>query len=797
MRTCALACMILLAAEAMLSAAAPQPEQLFANGVAVDLSPLALANERSVERLVALPGGLVVGSTSGLAAHLFAYDPEADELYDLDRIPGPVSLSALTVESGVRIYHTPAEYELYAGTMRCDDFPAKAGRRFAGGHLYKYQLDRATMSVRRTDLGVPVQGQGLYALRADSKRGVIYGITHPDGELIAYELDTGKVHRCGSVASLTPITEEKRLPRDIWIGSDDRAHTSGPDGYLHYCDPETWELVKSDVRLPAVLGRHALAYLESATAGRDGTIYGGTSDGYVFSLDAKTGAVRNHGKALRQAHIAGLVAGMDGVIYGVGGEPAGYPRGFAFDPGTGSFILGSYPKMADPSSRDSISAGYSAMAVGDGGRVFVGEKGRIGRLVVFPPEGVEDTGGQEEVVAEPVAESPPSAPLGPAPRERFLDCQLVHAPDDVVDPGEGIAYTAIELGKDGCVYIGTCHYLDTAWMIRYVPERNRIEKVADAASLTHWFHRGYYAQSKLHAKVLVAADGTVYFGSNQGFMDSEHRSEWGEDEIGYPGGHLLAYHPAKDLAYDLGMLGRGASAQFFAGAIDDKRGKLYYWGGPDFIVHDIETSRTELKGQLTGQARYFAIDKAGVVWIPGASDPVPVIERYDPRKGYLETLPLDIAGDGEYRAPYAWVMGAEGTKVYGWATSHPDIMEFDIAEAGESVPMRGVAPTMGSEHAHYDVTDIHAAVLGADGRLYCPVLAESRHDGSTGVHLIRYDPATEAATDLGIIRSRNRPGYSANIDRMQGGCVAPDGTLYLMEMGPKLSLLIFPQLTSE
>jgi len=787
MRKCAAACVMFLAIGAW-AAAGPQPEQLLANGIAVDLSALALANERSVERLLVLPDGLVVGTTSGLAAHLFAYDPDAEQLYDLDRIPGPIGLSALTL----------CGEDLYAGTMRCSDFPAKAGKRFQSGHLYRYRLDRRTMLVERDDLGVLVKGQGLYALAADPERRVLYGITRPDGDFIAYDIDRKKTRRCGSAANIAPITEEKRLPRALWIGSDGRAYTSGPEGHLYYCDPATWQLVRCAARLPAVLGRHPLAYLEAATMGSDGKVYGGTSDGYIFSYDPAADEIINHGKPLRQAHIAGLVTGPDGTIHGIGGEPAGYPRGFAFDPGTHSFALGSYPKMADPSSRDSITAGYGALAIDGQGRIFLGEKGRIGRLLVFPPAGAEQIAEGEEEKAEDTSGAEEQAAPAPAhPTEkRFIDCELVHAPDSVIDPGEGIAYTAIELGKDGCVYIGTCHFLDTAWIIRYVPERNRIEPVADAASLINWYHRGYYAQSKLHAKVLVGRDGKVYFGSNQGFMDSEHRSEWGEDEIGYPGGHLLVYDPAKDLAYDLGMPGRGASAQFFAGAIDDDRGKLYYWAGPDFIVHDIGTNRTERKGQLTGQPRYFVIDKGGVVWIPGASSPVPVIERYDPRKEYLETLPLEIGGPGEYRTPYPWVINAAGTRIYGLATGSPHIMEFDIAEAGESVPMRHVAPTMGPEHEQYDVKDIHAAVLGMDGRLYYPVLAEDLRDGSSGVHLMRYDPATERVTDLGIIRPKNKPGYFANVDRMQGGCVAPDGTLYLMEMRPKLSLLIFPQLTA-
>ncbi|MFQ5810062.1 MAG: hypothetical protein ACE5JM_10630, partial [Armatimonadota bacterium] len=385
MRTCALAGIALLVAGGIV-AASPQPEQLFANGVAIDLSPLALANERSVERLLVLPDGLVVGATSGLAAHLFVYDPDTAQLYDLDRVPGPVSLAALT-----RIGD-----DLYAGTMRCDEYPAKAGKPFRGGHLYRYRLDRATMQARRDDLGVPVRGQGLYALQAGPERGVLYGITHPDGEFIAYELDGGKVHRCGSVANLTPITGEKRLPREIWIGPNGRAYTSGPEGYLYYCDPGTWQLVRSEARLPAVLGRHALACLEAVTVGRDGRVYGGTSDGYIFSYDAATGEMVNHGKPLRQAHIAGLVADPDGTVRGIGGEPAGYPRGFAFDPGAHGFALGSYPKMADPSSRDSITAGYNAMAIDGRGRIFVGERGRIGRLLVFPPHDEE----QEEDIAE-------------------------------------------------------------------------------------------------------------------------------------------------------------------------------------------------------------------------------------------------------------------------------------------------------------------------------------------------------------------------------------------------------------
>ena len=43
------------------------------------------------------------------------------------------------------------------------------------------------------DLGVPSEGHGIYALAIDRPRGMIYGLTYPDGEFFRCEIQPGRV----------------------------------------------------------------------------------------------------------------------------------------------------------------------------------------------------------------------------------------------------------------------------------------------------------------------------------------------------------------------------------------------------------------------------------------------------------------------------------------------------------------------------------------------------------------------------------------------------------------------------
>src|SRR5262245_42960862 len=67
---------------------------------------------------------------------------------------------------------------LYGGTI-----PDKSGD---SGHLFKFRVQ--ANEIEAFDLGVPVAGQGIFALSLDALRGKIYGISHPSGSFFAQDL---------------------------------------------------------------------------------------------------------------------------------------------------------------------------------------------------------------------------------------------------------------------------------------------------------------------------------------------------------------------------------------------------------------------------------------------------------------------------------------------------------------------------------------------------------------------------------------------------------------------------------
>ena len=102
---------------------------------------------------------------------------------------------------------------------------------------------------------------------------------------------------------------------------------------------------------------------------------------------------------------------------------------------------------------------------------------------------------------------------------------------------------------------------------------------------------GINTQGKIHAKIVVGADGRVWFASKQAHEIFDTRPEYGEDGDGFPGGHLCYFDPKTGFSRSMGILKKQEGV--VAGAIDDKRGKLYYRSEPKnvFLVYDIRPAR--------------------------------------------------------------------------------------------------------------------------------------------------------------------------------------------------------------
>src|SRR3989304_5898370 len=101
----------------------------------------------------------------------------------------------------------------------------------------------------------------------------------------------------------------------------------------------------------------------------------------------------------------------------------------------------------------------------------------------------------------------------------------------------GGAYTAIQAGPDGRVYLGTTFYKGFARLVALPPGGREFQLIADMGAATGDRTLGPDAQAKIHTKPAVAPDGRVYFGTKSG--EPAEKAAAGT----YPGGHFLVYGP--------------------------------------------------------------------------------------------------------------------------------------------------------------------------------------------------------------------------------------------------------------
>jgi streptogramin lyase len=791
------------------------------DGEAIPLDQAIPANERGILCLAADGERRIYGGTTGRAAHLFLYDPQKKAVRSLARLDGGVGFAytLLRLPDG----------SLIAGTQADPTGIAVKTDPRAVGHLYRF-TPTANGPAKVEDLGVPVPGQGIYTLAFLDQAQEVVGNTWPDGHFFSYHFKAKKFHDQGAIAGYrtyeTPqhaedlnrgtgeqLSYPRQVSRAILVDPEGRAYTGGADGFLYRYDPRDKKIKKLELALPALPGRGPWASLDAVAPGRGQAVQlGGTSDGYLFAIFFENGRpeprLQSLGKALRQGAVQGLVTPSDDCreACGVGGDPGGMPRWFRLTNTLGPAASAPHFETAltpggIPVVDGQVSMiGFGALLADGPHALYAGERDRIARLVRYPLAKVEKAPPQPPAA---VPAAPPPAFDAPAK----LDCRVVFAPQGTTTDGSG--YTAIEVGKDGRVYVGAARYGGYAWLLRFDPAAAPLfmDKVVSMQQLTGERRAGINTQGKIHAKIIVGDDGRVWFASKQAHEIFDTRPEYGEDPDGFPGGHLCYFDPRTGFSRSMGILKKQEG--LMCGAIDNARGKLYYRSEPKnhFLVYDLKTGDVQDRGHVGAFCRYSAIDQPGAVYCPGRGQ---YLARYDPETGYVEDLAIKVEGSGGYLAPYVIAVGPNG-KLYGVAAAHPWLMEFDIdhIKGGPfpEVTMRNVAP---AAPAGLPVLDIHAGVFGKDGKFYYPLNTSGplAPGGKPEPHLriMRFDPATKKVETAGIPHvvgldeakvkhAYTRPAKYV-LQYMQGAAVGADGSLYLMAIYPQLSVACFPKLTA-
>ncbi|MFN4260108.1 MAG: hypothetical protein ACK4RK_12500 [Gemmataceae bacterium] len=817
---------------------ADNPVDLFYRGQGIELNQAIPANERGVLCLTTDGQGRIFGGTTGHAAHLFSHDEKTGAARSLARLEGGIGLSYNLIQL--------PDGSLITGTQADPTGIATRTDPKAVGHLYRFTLS-GNGAAKIEDLGVPVPGQGIYTIAYVEKSGEIAGNTWPDGHFFTYDLKAKTFKDHGAIAGYrtfeTPFYAEKvnfgtnrnvhyprQVSRAIVIDpATGAAYTAGAtdprregrthSGNLYRYDPESRTLEKLDLTLPAIPSREPWTSLDAAVAypcqsGKKGDytcIVGGTSDGYLFELRLyKDGPVlRPRGKPFNQGTIQALVAlppekdeegSLSHTVVGVCGNAEGMPRSFVFQQGNSSSGIwpGPVPRVDGQPSMN----GIGAMLYDGKGNVYAGERDRIARLIRFPlvpPTPQKATPRKRPAPAEDVKVEP----------VRPLDCHIVFAP--LGSTTEASGYTAIEVGQDGQVYVGSARYGGYGWLLRFDPTKKPtfMDKVVSLRDLSGERLEGINTQGKIHSKILVGADGKIWFASKQAHEAFGDRPEYAEQPQGYPGGHMCYFDPKTGFARSLGIL--KPQEGLVAGAIDDARGKVYWRSEPKnhFIVYDLKTGAVRDAGHVGNQCRYYAIDAKGYVYTTGRGD---TLCRYNPETGYVEDLAVKMANDGGYRSPYVLAMGPNG-KLYGAGFGHPYILEYDVDQVKSgpfpTVTVRNAAP---AAPAGLPVLDIHAGVFGKDGQFYYPLntsVPGARNGKPAAIpqlRIMRFDPKTHNVETAGVpnivgldeekVKHTYNRTDKYSLDYMQGAAVSADGSLFLLDIYPQLNVACFPQLTA-
>ncbi len=374
-------------------------------------------NCAAITSLIAAPGGKIYGATSGDISYLFMYDPKINKAKHLGKLKGHQGVfhslvmdrkGNLYIGTGKNVLEQveiskatePGHYAIINSLWK--DIQRKYGD-YEGGHLLRYDPESNDDKIYLpdwdcpvADLGVPVSGDGIYALTTDLDRSSIYGLTYPHGHLFRFDISTEKFNDLGetnkNVVFHGPERDWRTLPRALVCDDSGRVFTSGSGGFLIYYKTEDKKLTVTDIQIPGeyypVQAYSGYPTVEYFTKDPNGLIYGASCDGFLFSFDPDKMKLKNLGKPRLTRRIRAVTVGIDGNVYMIAGERIEPCRLFSYEPLRGKFSdLGVI--AVDRSPYYSWRADqFDCMTTGLDGTIYMGESDRRAHLYIFLPFGV-------------------------------------------------------------------------------------------------------------------------------------------------------------------------------------------------------------------------------------------------------------------------------------------------------------------------------------------------------------------------------------------------------------------------
>lgn len=371
-------------------------------------------NSSAITSLLTASDGKIYGGTSGEEAYLFVFDPSINKVRHLGKILGQQGIHHSLVEGADSSIYIGTGLDPFAEielTVRGDMDIAKSLWQdirdhfygYAGGHIYRYVPARSNRKVKLPqseceleDLGIPVPNNSVYALVSSPDKSRIYGLTYPDGDFFIYDIKSKKFTDAGPVDQKIVFHGPERywrsLPRSLVCDNEGRVFMSGTDGFIFFYSPSAGRIVRTTMEVPGDYD-YIQFYTDHAVVdyfAKDskGIIYGGSSDGYLFSIDPGTMALRNLGKVRAARRLRCLAVSSDNKIFMMAGErsasaPCQY---YSYDPATGNFdnlgllIVDRSPYYYWRGQQ------FDCMTSGKDGTIYLGESERRSHLFIHIPE---------------------------------------------------------------------------------------------------------------------------------------------------------------------------------------------------------------------------------------------------------------------------------------------------------------------------------------------------------------------------------------------------------------------------
>lgn len=373
-------------------------------------------NSSAITSLLTAHNGLVYGATTGDEAWLFMFDPAINKVRHLGKIPGQESVHHALVED--------SEGYIYIGTGRnmFEEISLSGGGvgkeetidrtlwedimkhflNYEGGHIYRYNSALSNKKVKLTDmpcdledLGIPQKANSVYTLTINPGGTEIYGLTYPEGHFFVYGIKEKRFADLGPVDDRIVFHGPERywrtLSRALICDNSGKVYFSSTDGNLRYYNPASRKIESTNLKIPGdyyyIQFYEDYAVVDYFTSTTSGVIFGGSSDGYLFSFDPVKMQLINLGKVRASRRIRCISAGLDDRIYIMAGErSASRPCQFySYNTTSGGFedlgllIVDRSPYYYWRGQQ------FDAMTTGKDGTIFIGESERRSHLFLYIP----------------------------------------------------------------------------------------------------------------------------------------------------------------------------------------------------------------------------------------------------------------------------------------------------------------------------------------------------------------------------------------------------------------------------